>query len=162
GKRWQIETLLLPHPSLGKRNGAGRARRIERRRACANRRVARATRLRTTPDRRTIASDLLLDGMPSVIDGAGERPDLFELLLREGEPVAKLGVEFRLALAVQRNVQQRTGGSDEQPVRRNVSEDDVECIERPLQIVQPYIATVDHTGGEHLVTGKTVTPEHPE
>ncbi len=87
---------------------------------------------------------------------AGQRHDLFELLLGERQPPFELGTEPRLGVEVERYVQQRARRGHPQIFFADPVPRPVEQRERRREISLPDVATVDHAERQDPALGERV------
>jgi hypothetical protein len=92
-----------------------------------------------------VGGELGGDGRLAVVHGPRQGDDLVQLLLGEGQPGPDCGGKLVLEGDVIRNVQQRAGGGDHQPLGWYVPLEAIEERERSGEIVAPDISPVDGT-----------------
>ena len=88
------------------------------------------------------------DGVGALGQPAGQRDDLGGLLAGEGQPAGDLRVDVAFRGGVERHVQQGAGGGDIHPAGE--PEQGAEGGEGLLEVVDPYVATVDDAGDQPL------------
>ena len=157
GEEWQREPGALHLAALLDTAGAAVVGLGGRGDALPHRGVVRARGGASRLQRGGVRPQALRDALRlAVVDGARQRRDLVDLLVREGEPREQLAVQPVLALQLDRRVHQRARGGDSEAIGAHHVAQLAEQRERRIEVVDPHVAPVHHAGEEVLAAAEPV------